>query len=75
MSDQLQPARLLIGSAEAARMLSISPRTLWGLTAPRGPIPCVYLRRAVRFDPDDLRRWVEQSKQRCETPAVAGKVG
>ena len=36
---------------EAAKALGISPRTLWGLTAPRGPIPGVRVgsgkRRAV----------------------------
>jgi predicted DNA-binding transcriptional regulator AlpA len=32
---------LLLSMREAARMLGISERTLWSLTAPRGPIKCV----------------------------------
>lgn len=32
---------LCLRPPEAAKALAISPRTLWSLTAPRGPIPCV----------------------------------
>jgi len=37
------PDRLAVPPREAARLLSISERTLWSLTAPRGPIPALRL--------------------------------
>jgi excisionase family DNA binding protein len=42
-------------------MLAISERTLWTLTD-RGDIPVIRIGRAVRYDPADLRRWVEANK-------------
>src|SRR5207244_2425171 len=56
--------RLLLSPAEAARALSISPRTLWSLTAPRGPISVVRCGRSVRYAPDDLRRWIDAQTER-----------
>lgn len=50
--------KLLLTSREAARALSISQRTLWSLTAPRGPIPAVHLSRSVRYSEATLRRWI-----------------
>lgn len=50
--------KIALRPREAARMLSISERTLWGLTAPRGPIPCVRLSRGVLYSVDDLRQWL-----------------
>lgn len=59
------PAPLLVNSRTAARVLSISERTLWDLTAPRGPIPVVQMgRRARRFSLDDLRAFAESRKVR-----------
>ena len=55
------PERLLVDTNEAARMLSIAPRTLWGLTA-SGDIPCIRIGRSVRYDPRDLRVWIEAQK-------------
>lgn len=43
---------------DAARALGISARTLWALTAPRGPIPAVRLGRAVLYRPADLDAWL-----------------
>ena len=50
--------RLLIPARDAAKALSISERTLWGLTAPRGPIPCVRLGGRVLYSPEALCRWI-----------------
>jgi hypothetical protein len=49
---------LLLTPRAAAAALSVSPRTLWGLTAPRGPIPVVRLGRAVRYPTGALRAWI-----------------
>lgn len=47
----------LLNSREAARMLSISPRTLWSLTSSR-QIPHLRIGRAVRYRVGDLKNWV-----------------
>jgi len=58
MSDQ----RLALRPREAAKVLGISERTLWGLTAPRGPIPAVKLgsgkRSGVLYRVADLENWL-----------------
>jgi excisionase family DNA binding protein len=51
----------LLTPREAARVLAVSERTLWGLTR-SGQIPCVRIGRSVRYDPADLRRWIESRK-------------
>ena len=49
---------------DAARALGISPRTRWGLTYPRGPIPCVRVgtgkRQAVLYPTAELQAWLHQ---------------
>lgn len=47
---------------ETAAVLGISERKLWGLTDPRGPIPCVRLGRNVRYDLADVRAYVDATK-------------
>ena len=46
----------------AAKALGISPRTLWGLTAPPGPIPCLRIghgkRQTVLYPVADLEVWL-----------------
>ena len=61
MIDSIPPNRLLLKPDEAAAALGISPRLLWTLTKD-GKIPCLRLGRAVRYDPRDLRAWIEQHK-------------
>jgi excisionase family DNA binding protein len=58
-------APLLVDVHEAARLLSCSERTLWGLTAPRGQIPSVRLGRAVRYAVADLEAFVRESRKGC----------
>ena len=53
---------LLLSARDAAQALAVSPRTLWGLTSPRGPIRCVRIGRSVRYDPADLRSFAEAQK-------------
>jgi predicted DNA-binding transcriptional regulator AlpA len=53
-------SRLLISAKDAAAALSVSERTLFSLTAPRGPIPVTRLPgvRSVRYSVDALRDWI-----------------
>jgi hypothetical protein len=56
------PAPLALRPREAAKALGISTRTLWQLTAPRGPIPCVRIgpgrRRSVLYPVVKLQAWL-----------------
>ncbi|MHB1035125.1 MAG: helix-turn-helix domain-containing protein [Pirellulales bacterium] len=55
-------ARLLLPTPAAAETLSISPRTLWSLSAPRGPIPTVKVGRRVLYAIADLESWIARSR-------------
>ena len=48
---------ILSRTAEAAKLLAISERTVWELTR-QGVLPCVRLNRLVRYDRDALRVWI-----------------
>lgn len=53
---------LLLTVRQAAKVLSISERTLWGLTK-SGDIPAVrFGGRNVRYDPRDLDAWIQAAK-------------
>jgi hypothetical protein len=53
---------LALRPRDAAKALSISARTLWGLTTPRGPIPCVRVgigkRQTILYPTAELRAWL-----------------
>ncbi len=51
--------RLLLSAREAARALSVSERTLWSLTAPRGPIPSIRLMSRVLYPINRLREFID----------------
>ncbi len=57
----MPPEPFLVDATEAARLLSISTRTLWTMTD-RGEIPCVRIGRAMRYSVDDLRAWIERAR-------------
>jgi excisionase family DNA binding protein len=53
----------LLTDSEAAEILRLTPRQVARL-ARRGELPSVQLPgNEVRFDPDDIRRWVETRKR------------
>ncbi len=56
-----RPPTMLLSAKSAAAAMSISTRTLWGLTS-RGVIPCVRIGRAVRYDTRDLVKFIDRSK-------------
>jgi predicted DNA-binding transcriptional regulator AlpA len=53
-----EPNRLAIPAREAARLLSISERSLWALSSPRGPVPAIRLGRSVRYCVATLQEWL-----------------
>ncbi|MDX2148646.1 MAG: helix-turn-helix domain-containing protein [Planctomycetota bacterium] len=55
-------SRTLLTAKQAAAELSIGDRTLWTMTAPRGPLPSVRIGRAVRYDLDDLHAAIAQMR-------------
>jgi len=63
VSMSIDSSRLALQAAEAARLLGISRRTLFGLTYPRGPIRAVRLsagpKAGVLYPLEELRRWLE----------------
>jgi predicted site-specific integrase-resolvase len=61
---------LCVRPKEAAKMLGISERTLWELTAPRGRIPCIKLgkgkRAPVLYPVEALKRWIAESQRQVQ---------
>jgi hypothetical protein len=53
---------------DAAKALGISERTLWGLTAPRGPIPCLRIgngkRQTVLYPVAELQTWLSRHAEK-----------
>jgi excisionase family DNA binding protein len=56
--------RLLLSPRDAAKALSISERTLFSISAPRGPLPVVKIGRSVRYHFADLEAYIESTKQK-----------
>jgi excisionase family DNA binding protein len=52
---------MLLTVRQASKVLSISERSLWTLTA-NGEIQAVRFGRSVRYDPADLKKWIEAKK-------------
>jgi excisionase family DNA binding protein len=61
---QMVPCGLLT-ARETARVLRISERTLHALTK-SGEIQVVRFGRAVRYDPDVLKQWIEKQMKRTQ---------
>lgn len=59
------PAPLLVNSRDAARLLAISPRTLFALVK-SGQVPVVRVGRRVLFSVEALQRWVRARLDRGE---------
>lgn len=59
---------ILLTARDAAKLLSVSERTLFSISAPRGPLPVVKIGRAVRYAVADLQAYIEgQRKLPCLT--------
>lgn len=58
---QHAPEPLLVGVTEAARLLSVSPRTIWALTK-EGKLHSIRIGRAVRYSYPELHAFVQGCK-------------
>lgn len=56
--------KLALPTDEAAVALGISPRLLWDLTVPRGPIRAVRAGSRVLYPVSELKRWIESETNR-----------
>lgn len=67
---------LALRPREAAKALGMSERTLWGLSAPRGPIPCLRIghgkRQTVLYPVAELQAWLSRQGRLAETLADDG---
>jgi len=58
---------LLVDGREAARMLAVSPRKLWGMTFEDKPgLPYIRCGRLVRYCVSDLASWIESQRQAAQ---------
>lgn len=55
--ERTGPPKLLVSAREAAAALSISERSLWGLTN-QGLLRCVRIGRSKRYAVDDLHEFI-----------------
>jgi excisionase family DNA binding protein len=58
MESNTQTHVLLLTPRQAAKALNVCERTLWTLTK-RGQVPAVRIGWSVRYNPADLRCWIE----------------
>jgi excisionase family DNA binding protein len=65
------PPKLLLTAREAAAALSMSERTLWGLTH-SGEIPAIRIGRSVRYSVAALAQWIAR-RQAAAVQAAAGQ--
>jgi predicted DNA-binding transcriptional regulator AlpA len=58
-----QPTKRLIGVKEAARLLDLSPRTLYNAVAPKSknpiPIKAKRIGKLVKFDVKDIEAYID----------------
>ena len=58
---------LLVTGRQAAQMLAVSERTLWGMSIARVRVG----KRGVRYDVSDLQRWIDSRKSDVERKKTA----
>jgi hypothetical protein len=54
--------KLLVSVREAARMLSVSDKTLWNHTSPRGPIKVVRIGKRTLYPIAELQRLIQEQQ-------------
>lgn len=68
----LEVGKLLIDTRTTAAAMSISERTLFSITEPRGTLRCVRLPGRTMYRPDDVTAWLDE-RQRSPLPPKVGK--
>lgn len=68
-----RPCRpLLVDKVTAAKLLGVSPGTVFNMSAPRGPLPCVRFQQGghaiVRYAVKDLETFIETMTTRGANP-------
>ena len=53
------PEKLLMSARETARMLSVCEKTLWSMSAPRGPIPVVRIGTRCLYAVKSLQAYID----------------
>lgn len=66
MPAQPPAPKLLLSAREASHALGICEKTLWNITAPRGPLEAVRIGRSVRYSVKDLQAFIEGQKGGCD---------
>lgn len=62
----------MLTAEQAALQLGISKNALYGLAAPRGPIPCYRLSpRSIRFKEEDIQEY----EQSCRCTSIKKEIG
>ena len=73
-AKQPLPPPILVDPREAARRLSISPRTLFSLTK-AAEIPSLKIGKSVRYRVSDLESWAERKVNAPSTGAISSYRG
>ena len=66
MDNKLMPQMQLIDIKKVAEMLGVKPPTIYNW-AEMGRIPYVKLNGALRFDPEDLLKWIQSCKKQVSS--------
>jgi predicted DNA-binding transcriptional regulator AlpA len=62
-TPKLLTAKLLLRADEACDAMSVCRKTLYSLTAPRGPIPVVKIgKTGLRYSVAAINAWIEQQQ-------------
>lgn len=58
--EKIKEAQSLMTRREVARVLHVCERTVFAMTKPRGPLPCVRVgKRSVRYSPEVIQNWIQ----------------
>lgn len=59
----IQTSPILVNIRDAAKLLGLSTKTVWGLTHPRGPLPVVRIGRRTMYEVATLVEFAASQRQ------------